>query len=510
MSEEGYSVVRHDEYDEQAYQGTLEMYPKLRETVRAMGYRFPIAPAFVEDMFYSVFQADPKLRDAEDLLPSATVNRTILEQIMQTAEWQNVRNAGTVGDQLYSAIATSTVARSVLSSLDKEILKRLQDLHDAETEAAQLFAKAETLEELAQQRPERAKELYAQAQEAKAQAEQQQRQAEQVGQDLEADGEKIEDAARQSARNALDQSEIDIQSSEAAMKTFTQGYGSGSGQGGTSSALTIKEKLSLANKVGQSERLKQIAELCGRMTRIALQTQKSKIKHPPDEITGITIGDDLAKMRPVETALLADPVLEDLFYKKYADKALMQLDMRGSEKQGRGPVIVALDSSGSMHTGLGTNATREAWSKAVMLALLAIARKQKRDFAVLHFSSRGQMKVFEFLKGEAKPSELIAATEFFYGGLTDYETWMQTALKLVESSKFSKADVICVSDGDVTIPDALEKDWNRRRKAKDMRCYSVLLGSDYGKEALGRISDGFATVDNMRQDTTALEMMFSI
>ena len=411
MSNEEYSVVTHDEYDAQAYEATLEMYPKLRDTVAELGHRFPIAPAFVEDMFYSVYQADPKLQQPEDLLPSATVNRTILEQIMQTAEWQNVRNAGTVGDQLYSAIATSTVTRSVISSLDREILKRLRELHEAETEAAQLFAKAETLEELAQQRPEKAKELYAQAQQAKAEAEQQEKQAAQVGQDLEADSEKIEDAARQSARNALDQSEIDIQSSIAAMKTFTQGYGE-SGQSGTS-AMTIREKLSLANRVGKSERLKQIAELCGRMTRIALATQKSKIKHPPDEIVGITIGDDLAKMRPFETALLADPLLEDLFYKKYADKALMQLDMRGSEKQGRGPVIVALDSSGSMGAMLGTNATREAWSKAVMLALLAIARKQKRDFAVLHFSSPGQMKAFEFPKGESKPSELIAATEFF-------------------------------------------------------------------------------------------------
>ena len=145
-----------------------------------------------------------------------------------------------------------------------------------------------------------------------------------------------------------------------------------------------------------------------------------------------------------------------------------------------------------------------------MLALLAIARKQKRDFAVLHFSSPGQMKAYEFPKGETKASELIAATEFFYGSGTEYSTWMQTALKLVETSKFSKADVICVSDGDVYISEELEKDWNSRRKAKGMRCYSVLLGGEYGKEALGRISDGLATVDNMRQDTTALEMMFSI
>ena len=29
---------------------------------------------------------------------------------------------------------------------------------------------------------------------------------------------------------------------------------------------------------------------------------------------------------------------------------------------------------------------KEAWSKSVMLGLLAIARRQKRDLAVIHFS----------------------------------------------------------------------------------------------------------------------------
>ena len=145
-----------------------------------------------------------------------------------------------------------------------------------------------------------------------------------------------------------------------------------------------------------------------------------------------------------------------------------------------------------------------------MLALLAIAKRQKRDFAVLYFSHYGQMKQFIFPKGEGKPNELIQATEFFYRGGTEYSTWMKTALKLCEDSRFNKADVICVSDGDVYIPDELEKDWNKRRRAREMRSYGVLLGDHYGERALGQVCDAVATIDNLRQDTNALEMMFSI
>ena len=104
--ESEYSVISHDEYDEHAYQGTLEKNPKLRETVMAASNRLPTAANFVEDMFYSVYQANPILRDVEDLAPSAAINRSMLEQIMSTSEWQSVRDAGTVGDQFYSAIAT--------------------------------------------------------------------------------------------------------------------------------------------------------------------------------------------------------------------------------------------------------------------------------------------------------------------------------------------------------------------------------------------------------------------
>ncbi|MBV9708910.1 MAG: hypothetical protein JO125_16065, partial [Chloroflexi bacterium] len=110
---------------------------------------------------------------------------------------------------------------------------------------------------------------------------------------------------------------------------------------------------------------------------------------------------------------------------------------------------------------LGEKASKEAWSKAVALALLAIGRKQKRDFCILHFSdsysyNRGNkqkkaVKSFVFPRGEAASTDLIATAEFYIGGGTEFKPWMDEALRQVDDSRFSRADVILVSDGEVYI-----------------------------------------------------------
>ena len=58
--------------------------------------------------------------------------------------------------------------------------------------------------------------------------------------------------------------------------------------------------------MGRSPKLRQIAAVCGRFTRIALQQQKNRVKHPPDEITSITTGCEIERLLPSEIALLAE------------------------------------------------------------------------------------------------------------------------------------------------------------------------------------------------------------
>jgi uncharacterized protein with von Willebrand factor type A (vWA) domain len=274
--------------------------------------------------------------------------------------------------------------------------------------------------------------------------------------------------------------------------------------------LSATDKIALAGTLGRSRRLQEIAALCGRMMRIALRVQASKVTHPPDEVTSISFGSDLAHLLPSELALLSDPDLEDLFFYRFTEAQLLQYALIGSEKQGQGPIILAIDSSGSMGTQM-QGFTREAWSKAVMLALLAIARKQKRDMAVIYFSGlEDALVTFHFPKGCSTYIEVLGCTETFIGGLTAFEPWMHRALELVDGSAFNRADVICVSDGLTSIHPSVQAEWKVRRHTRQMRAYGVLIGTDAGARLLASVTDALMILGNLTDDTQVLETLFSV
>src|SRR6185295_13282073 len=93
----------------------------------------------------------PEIRPVVPMTPAYQINRQILEQIMATVEWEQVRQAGTVGDLMNSAMATIGVASKALAALDKTTVAQINRLHELETGAAGLFDKAEALDDLASQ-----------------------------------------------------------------------------------------------------------------------------------------------------------------------------------------------------------------------------------------------------------------------------------------------------------------------------------------------------------------------
>jgi len=507
-------VVLYDRFDSQVYGETLEMYPPLQEVVETGAINE--AATFVEDAFCSFYKAAPTLLPAEDLTLSAQLRRRMIAEMMSTAEYQQVRAAGTMYDQFSSAIATTAVSYKVMEKLDGKTRKRLNDLQEAEAEAISLFNQAQDLEQFAgqaDQADEGVQEMYQQAQELRNQAEAERTAAEELYNQIEATAEKLEDAARRAAREGLAQAEVEIDEANNAISAYSGG-GYSHEQGVPKRTENAREKLALAKRVMGNKKLARIAELAGRMVNTALHKQRSKVLHPPDEVVGITTGDDFNIMLSVELVKLGDPLLEMLFYQQYLEKSLMQLDLRGHEKQARGPVIACVDTSGSMDEGLsrGKSATtKEVWAKAVVLALLAIARKQRRDFAVLFFSSYGEIKVFRFPKAQATSNELIEAAEFSFNGGTVYDDWMRESLAMSEENRFNSADVIVISDGDVGIRDKVRDDYNRRRQAKQMHAYGVLLSRQarHGQN-LASVTDAMVTIGDLEQDGAALDMMFNI
>jgi uncharacterized protein with von Willebrand factor type A (vWA) domain len=494
----GSQVLLHDGYDVAEFAEAASTFSRLAQTVERERERLITSLALFRDLFWSFNKRAPEIKPVAPLTPAYAVNQAIIEQIMSTVEWEQVRQTGTVGDLLNSAMATIGAAEKVLNALSREQVEEINRLYESETGADELFAQAEALEDLASQaKGDRAERLYEQARQAQAEAKQKEAEAERIAKEIAGEIEEIEDKTRRAARAGLEEAGKLILAAGEAVKSFTGGHAGANG-------LSVKDKIAIATQVGKSKKLKQIAAICGRFTRIALKVQATRVKHPPDEITSITIGAELGRILPSELALLTDPVLEDLFFLKFTDGRLLNYDLIGQEKKGQGPIIVALDSSGSM------DGEREIWSKAVTLAIMAIARLQKRDMAVMHFSSQGELKVWHFAKGQGSYSAVMNCAEFFYGGGTQYEQWMAAAIALIDRAEYNQADTIIVSDGEASVNPQALAEWQARRQQRGMRCYSVLIGTRSGAEVLSTLSDALLLLDNLAEDNQVLQTIFSI
>src|SRR5262249_49796934 len=184
---------------------------------------------------------------------------------------------------------------------------------------------------------------------------------------------------------------------------------------------------------------------------------------------------------------LGDPNLEDLFYLKFAERRLLQYELEGRESEGRGPIILALDESGSMSGTLG-GIVKEGWRKSGMVGLLAIARRHKSDLGGSDFSGPDQLQSGVFPKGESSPLELIDAVEFFFGGGTVFDRWMEEAARFVDQDRFDRADVIVISDGIASVSERTETEWWKRKAERRMRWYGVPIVEARERETLSPVT----------------------
>lgn len=170
-----------------------------------------------------------------------------------------------------------------------------------------------------------------------------------------------------------------------------------------------------------------------------------------EELIGIQLARDLKNTLPHELALLADPELEILFDLKYLEENLMSFSMQGQtqakvidrqqqqKKQlgQKGPMVLCLDTSGSMH------GQPELIAKALTLFLAMQAMKQQRPMYLINFST--QLTTLQLAKAQGLEDLLQFLRQSFYGG-TDIIPALSHTIDMLEAPDFSNADVIVVSD----------------------------------------------------------------
>ena len=391
-------------------------------------------------------------------------------------EWQRLAQY-TQGDEFAAEVAVQTIARHVLDAMPSD--KRQQQDPQAQQE------RADALKDLAAS--------FAEGSDAAATLAEQAGAADALAAQAAAEGEALADALddaslRVALREACDSAQDAVDEQAQALAALGCGGGPGQAQRGGDAG----SKRRAADLLMNSSKLKEIARKAGRLRQLANNAQKAEAKNARERLLGINRGDDLSRLLPTEIHKLADPDRRGHFLKGYVERTLLQYRLGGKLPQGKGPIVFCIDESGSMA------GDREVWAKAVCLAMLEVAARQKRVCALVHFD-RSVSRVDVFRPGQYGTAEVLDAMMHFSGGGTNFDAPLRAAVELIEAEgDLRKADVVLVTDGAAS---ADEGWWAEAKEAKDIRCYGIAIGHSV-PGIMGRLCDEAHSVRDLADDSS--------
>ncbi len=230
-------------------------------------------------------------------------------------------------------------------------------------------------------------------------------------------------------------------------------------------------------RLGGSHRLRRICELAGRLERIAASKARSKIKPGVGEVHGIDLGDDLSRLLPSELVALRHPRLRLHLLSRLLQHKAMVYGMQGKEPQARGPVVVLLDESGSMRSG-----DKDIWAKAVCLALLSTATRQKRDWHLISFNG-AIIRETAIPARQATMANIQAALDHRCAGGTDFDAPVLRAVEIIRTSRsMKKADVVIITDGEDDLESATIEAATTLTRTDGVSWFAVSVGPDADTE----------------------------
>lgn len=266
--------------------------------------------------------------------------------------------------------------------------------------------------------------------------------------------------------------------------------------------LDILEKY--ADFLQKEDSIQELARMLGRLDSAEMELQEEerlqkvhvqewRVEHAAKaELVGVHESDDLNNLVPSELAFLAESSTEAQFFKRYAEKKLMsweyqarilaEKDAEEKQKQGipkkkeKGPVIICVDTSGSMH------GEPETIAKTVAFAILRIALRDKRPCFLISFSTGIQtLRMNDLQESLSNLIDFLGMS--FYGG-TDAEPALKEALRQVRSKEYGDSDILVISD---FIMDRLSKELSNEiaeaRKNRN-RLHSLVLSSSGNQNTL--------------------------
>jgi uncharacterized protein with von Willebrand factor type A (vWA) domain len=491
--------IANDAYDRRVWNHLRAESPSLREVEAKGSLLLPHFASLLQDIFCLMFKYNINYLESVQVLPSALLNQQFLHGIHTGAQYEYLREQ-TLLNEAHAGLATLILGERLLGLIREEKfltrrdIRDLWDIQKQEEIVEQKIEEYDAADEISEdQLSDDGKKSLAKAKE-------------RMGSEIQ--------GAEALLRHKTQQLKEDLQRYDAQLKTRLQAEAIKVAQEledtteeaqtwgdtiGTGSRTPPGQKLELGRRLAGNEKLKKLARMVGRMKFHAQALRKKVFERSSEELLEVEQGDALHRLLPHELITLHHPLLRKDFYRRFLDQELIQYSLRGVEEKGKGPMIVCLDGSSSM------SGDKEVWAKAVTLTLLELARKQRRRFRSICFSSaETPLQILEMNpreRYEVDTKTIMDLAEYFPGGGTDFQKPLDAALDCLRQSRFKKGDVVFITDGECQVDAEWAENFRREKDQLGFSLFSILI--DMGPASLGTLkefSDRISTIKQLTGD----------
>ena len=512
------SWIESDSYDRRAWAELGLTAPTIGDLVESGERLVPDFGALLHDLFLGLFKYNLVWIKPDAVRRSAVLNRTILEKLIPSPGFEMLKTR-TLLEEDKAVIAALVLGEQVLELVRSEKLinrREMLDLWDLKHQEENLAENAAALKnavELSEQnQPE------ADATEKTPGDDPQKSGERQNKDDLQRKIDELKEAAERATRVSearlnqkarmfedqlrhSDQSELkrmQLRSAQLAdeidrVAQDSHDFSLEFGQGGR---LSAGERLELGRRLARNRKLGELARLVGRFKQDARALRRKTLDRGVAEAYDIERGADLGRLIPSELLALHHPQLRADFQRRLLEGAVLQYRLRDDEQKGKGPMVVCIDVSSSMQ------GDKELWAKVVSLTLMDIARRQRRLFRAVLFSSGPEsMKVIDLNRERRYQPELpkvIEMAEYFPGGGTDFQAPIDAAIELIADKKLKRADIVVITDGECQVAPEWLAELKRRKDELQFSIFAVLV--DVGSSdlsTLAQFSDRVSSVTKL-------------
>ena len=476
-----YNALEHYDVDIDIYNDIVDQSPVMQQTLEEGEELLPTFKYLHQDIFLSLYKYKARVLPEVDMHISTRMNRGIISNLINTPEYISLRQTCRM-DQFNAALGTEIIGREAIDIL-REAIEKLKDLEQKKDAMDRLMEEEEKIDELIEDIGD-IDELIEDAKRAgngslAAQLEQERQAKEQSVATLKAMANKIAEDCDELIEDDGLASEVSTTMGSTLTETGKQVqevselcevWGLGTGE---NCQVAFQNKKDAIERIRRSSKLHKLTDLVGKFKESAIVEQKKKAKHGAVEIKGVTTGDKIQDTLPSDRMNLCNDITKGDFYRRMSEHGLLQYSKESNKQKNKGPIIVCVDTSGSMQ------GDEEIWSKALTVGILEVAQMQKRDFACIIYSSHAD-KPIVIKKDEIAPQKIIDCAERFHNGGTSFEAPLNEALELIKDSTFKNADIVFITDGDCYVSDNFSRKFKQIKEDKDFRTLGVLVNMGHG------------------------------